>query len=152
MFANATAEQLFQLEQIIEHLDCASIVPPFNNRRAAPRMKIRTPMTAILLASAGLPSIVLFSRNLSRSGIGFISRRPFSPGDQIGLSIHLPNQPHKLLLTKITFARYVRAGVYEIGATFIECIADFPGKNRIPHHWIPAVPRGRTASHALPHR
>jgi hypothetical protein len=139
VFANATNDQLSQIQDILQQLDRAPVTNGDANRRRADRLKIRSEMVVTVLSATGLPSVKIFSRNLSKSGIGFISKRPFNKGENVAVSFEMPNQPAKLVLARTTFSRYVRAGVYEMGAEFLECIADTKGVDRIPPHWLPSA-------------
>lgn len=139
MFANATTEQITQLKDIIEQLDRGAR-PTESNRRESPRIKIRSALDAVLLSMTGQPSLTVYSRNLSRSGIAFLSRRPFTVGERLAIPFNIPGKPYKLVLTTTTFSRYVRSGMYEVGARFLECIPDTRGRDRIPPHWLPAAP------------
>ncbi len=100
-------------------------------------------MAVIVLSDRGLPSVKIFSRNLSKSGIGFICRRPFNKEERIAVSFEMPGQPAKLVLARTTFSRYVRGGVYEMGAEFIECVTDSNAEDRIPTHWLNAALQAR---------
>jgi hypothetical protein len=139
VFSNVSNDQLTQIQDILQQLDRAPVTNADANRRRAERLKIRSEMAVIVLAATGLPSIKIFSRNLSKSGIGFISRRPFNKEERVAVSFELPGQPAKLVLARTTFSRYVRGGVYEMGAEFIECITDTKGADRIPAHWLPSA-------------
>lgn len=138
MFSSTTSEQLQQLQEIVEQLDRGIRTPATGNRHSAPRMNIRSDMSLILLGSTGLPSLTVYSRNVSRSGIAFISRRPFAVGERVAITFGLPGQPHKLVLMVTTFSRYVRSGVHEVGGHFLEAVPDTKGRDRIPEHWLPA--------------
>jgi hypothetical protein len=139
VIANVSAEQLAQLQDIIKQLDRVAALGDDSKRRRSVRMNIRMPLTALVLVTVGQPSIHIFSRNISTCGIGFVSRRPFKIGEPIAISIRLGEQPSKLVLTKTTFCRYLRSGLYEMGGEFVESILDSTGKDRIPSRWLPSA-------------
>jgi hypothetical protein len=136
MFAKATENQLAHIEQVMRHLDGLRECR-YDNRRRACRVDVRTTMTAFLLLATNVDAAVtIFTRNLSASGIGFISRRLFSPGEWIALAFQFPNHPHKLVLTRIVFCRYLRAGWHSVGAEFMESVTDNHQPGRIPERWL----------------
>jgi len=140
---SATSDQLTQITALLAHLDSVPAEAGAANRRRATRLKMRTIMSAVLLGADSRPSVRIYTRNLSTSGIGFVSRRPFKQGERIALSFQIPNQSPKLILTNITFARYLRAGLYEVGAEFLEFIEGTTSLAAIPAHWIPPAPSRR---------
>lgn len=136
MFANASNEQISQIQAILVHLDQGATARADNRRRAC-RVNIRTGMKALLLGQDAKTNVTIYSRNISTSGIGFVSRRMFKVGERVAVPFEVKDHPHKLVLAKVTFCRYVKSGLYTIGAEFIEAILDEGGPNRIPAHWIP---------------
>ena len=141
-----TQEQLAKLHTVLEQLDERLENKEAESRRQRQRMVIRTPMTAMLLASGGVTPIEIFSRNISCSGIGFVARRLFAAEERIALLLRFPKLPSKLLLARVTFGRYVRSGLYEMGAEFLECVnspADAQIEAAIPHHWIMSAHQAR---------
>jgi hypothetical protein len=140
LFANATTEQIARIEEILRLLD-QQRTDASANRRRADRINIHASLTAMVLADNGTDaSLQIYSRNISTSGIGFVSRRMCKKGERLALSFDLPGRPHKLVLAKVTFCRYVRAGLYDAGAEFLECITGEVGRKGIPGHWMPSVP------------
>ena len=99
----ASHEQMAQVEEILHSLDRLNVAAD-DNRRAAPRITVRLSLTVILLV--GTPpggTMRIFTRNVSRSGVGFISRRPFKPQERIAIAFDVANQESKLVLARITF-------------------------------------------------
>jgi len=143
VLTSAKSDQIAQITAILAQLDNTPVSAGAVNRRRATRIKMRTMMSAVLLGADARPSVRIFTRNLSTSGIGFVSRRPFKEGERIALSFHIPRQSPKLVLTNITFVRYLRAGLYEVGAEFLECIEGTSSLAAIPPHWIPPMPARR---------
>lgn len=139
MFGTASSEQLVQIKEIIAQLDHLAAARKVDNRRRADRVAIRSAMSAILLSEMSTTEVKIYSRNLSTSGIGFVSRRPFKTAERVAIPFEVNGNPGKLVLAKISFCRYIRAGMYTVGAEFIEAIADNHGRNRIPEHWMPGA-------------
>jgi hypothetical protein len=132
-----SSEQRSQIHAILESLDRGN-AGASQNRRAAPRLPIRMGLPAIVLLGAGAVAaapVRIYTRNISRSGVGFVSRRMFKPNERLALSFQLPGHPPKIVLAQITFARYLRDALYESGARFLEAIADTAGLENIPAHW-----------------
>lgn len=140
MFANISNEQLVQIQEILARLDRGPLQSLSTNRRRAQRINLRTAMMAIVFHTTGPQEVKIFTRNISTSGVGFISRRPFKPEERVVIPFEVPGQTGKLVLAKLTFARYIPGGVYDAGAEFIECIPDPGGPDRIPEHWISGAP------------
>jgi len=128
-------EQLAKIQGIFRELDEHLQTPESDNRRA-PRINVRTPMTVMLLTGAGAMPVEIFSRNLSVSGIGFVSKKMFNKEERIAVCLRIPRLPSKLILSRITFGRYVNAGHYEMGAEFLECISDPKDKGTVPRQWL----------------
>ena len=57
---------------------------------------IRASMSALILSETGDSTLKIFSRNISTSGIGFVSRRLCKTGERMALSFELPGRPRKL--------------------------------------------------------
>lgn len=132
-----TLEQMNQIHAILESLD-RGIKEAADNRRAAPRINVRLGLMATPLVPGPTPaSMRVYTRNLSRSGVAFVSRKLFKRGERVALSFKLQGQPAKLVLAEVTFCRYVRNALYEAGAQFVESIADSGCEDRIPGHWMP---------------
>jgi hypothetical protein len=127
-------EQLAKVQAILRQLDKSQGERP-DNRRRTKRLSIRLPLSAILLANGNLTSVPIYTRNLSVSGIGFMSRRPFKALERIAIRLNIQTLPPRLILAQVTFGRYVSSALYEVGAEFIECVKD-GGETQIPSHWL----------------
>jgi hypothetical protein len=134
LLRNATNDQLSRIDEILRQLDQSVPTKEQENRRRSPRIIIHTTLDTYVLSPGGNLGIQIFTRNISTSGIGFVSRRFCKVGENIALSFILPDRSPKLVLAHITFSRYVRAGLYEAGAEFAECISG-EGERDIPPHW-----------------
>ena len=136
--ATLTQEQVTKVSVILTRLD-AQLPTPKQNRRHASRLTLRMPLQVLLLSSTGdrIPTPVdIFTRNISPSGMGFVCRRMFTADERIVVALHLDKVPPRLLLARVTFSRYVRGGLYEMGAEFLACIADPSRAARIPLTWL----------------
>lgn len=135
MSNTATVEQLAQVQEILAQLDRQSR-PDQTNRRKTARLTVRMPLDMIVLSNSAHPTLEVFTRNISTAGIGFVSRRLFKNGEYLTLEFSIPGSPPKLVLTHVTFCRYIKAGLYEVGAAFIEAVAVNPALiDPIPPHW-----------------
>ncbi len=135
----ASIEQLAKVKGILQQLDHATPQEMTENRRQAPRINVRLSLSVILLASANPAPFEIFTRNLSVSGIGFVSRRLFKAEERIAIRLQVKDLATKLCLARVTFGRYLTGGMYEMGAEFLECIED-PGHAPIPSHWMLPIP------------
>ncbi|MGN6366746.1 MAG: PilZ domain-containing protein [Phycisphaerae bacterium] len=123
MFRDLSADQQAVLSEVLLHLDKMPPSPRANRRRAI-RHGLRTTMEAILVGEEQNPRIRIFTRNISTSGIGFVSRRPFKQGEKIAFGFQCAGEERKIILAKVTFVRYVRRGMYEMGAEFTDAMRE----------------------------
>ena len=139
----ASNEQLNKVQAILQQLDYAQAHGGDDNRRRAARVNVRMPMAAVILGGVNPAPVQIYSRNLSVSGIGFVSRRMFKREERVVIRLNVNNLAKKLILARVTFARYVTGGIYEVGAEFLECVQD-KGQN-IPSHWLlTGLPKGKS--------
>jgi hypothetical protein len=131
---NLSNDQVSRVEDILRQLDQAPGSKPSKNRRRAARINIRTSLEATVLCNTGNLRVTIYTRNISTAGIGFVGRRVWKVGERVALSFNLPEKPVKLVLCKITFCRYVRSGLYEAGAQFLECRVS-PDDGKVPSEW-----------------
>ena len=131
-------EQIARIQEILRQMD-EHLQSPSSDNRSAPRVNVRTPMTVNFLSGAGASPVDVFTRNLSISGIGFVSRRMFRTEERVAISLKIPKLPAKMILARITFGRYINNGLYETGAEFLECIADARGSGTVPKQWLTSV-------------
>jgi len=146
----ASAEQMERITEIINNLD-GPMQSPEVNRRRQPRVKFRAHLSVTLLSGTAPAPVEVATRNLSLSGIGFVCRRMFSPGERLAIQLRLPKLQPKLILARVTFGRYVSGGLYEMGAEFVECISDAraaAAHPRIPNHWLLAPGTVKTNNNA----
>lgn len=139
MLVTASSEHLAQIKEILRQLDAAPGAKDVQNRRRAKRLKICVEIEGFILGATTDASIRVFTRNISTSGLAFVCRRPFKSGERVAFSFHVPGQTPKLVLAKVSFVRYIRSGIYEMGAEFLESINDANDMHRIPHHWHAAA-------------
>ncbi len=134
-----SAEQIARVHAIIQELDDHLHNPESENRRKKDRVAIRLSMRVILISSTTPIPMDVYSRNISNSGIGFMTRRLFQPEERIAIILRIPKLTPKLILARTTFGRYVGGGMYEVGAEFLEAISDPTGQARVPIAWILAA-------------
>jgi hypothetical protein len=117
MFKGTPSKQSALLSDIMRQLD--DVPPdPAASRRRARRCDVRTSFSAILVDIEQHPQVRIYTRNISTSGIGFVSRRQFKIDERIAVAIKWPNAEGKILVAKVTFSSYIRKGMYETGAEF----------------------------------
>ena len=127
-------EQFQKVRDLLEHLDGQIAKGPANRRRAN-RLPVRMPMTLTLMTGSTTAPVEIFSRNFSQSGFGFVSRRLFCSNERVALVLKFPNQTTKQILARVTFARYIRNGMYEMGTEFLECVSNPRNPDTFPGHW-----------------
>jgi hypothetical protein len=128
------AEQFMKVRELLEHMD-SQVPKDAKNRRRAPRLPVRMPMTITLLGSHGPTSVEIYSRNFSLSGFGFVSKRLFRSDERIAMLLVFPNQTSKQIFARITFGRYIRAGLYEMGSEFLDSVSNPKNPEAFPRHW-----------------
>jgi hypothetical protein len=132
----ATTEQLEHIHQILQQLDAQSPGPDANRRRAK-RITIRMALEVHLLSNHNRPTSQIYTRNVSTSGIGFVTRRVFKPKEFLAFSFRIANHAPKLVLARVTFCRYVKGALHESGAEFIESTVENPHlEDKIPPNWV----------------
>jgi hypothetical protein len=133
--ANApTVDQVGQIHAILESLDKLSAQRETENRRRSQRLTVRLGLSATVLGGPAGAPMRIYTRNLSRSGMGFVSRRLFRKEERLAVLLKVQGQG-KLVLAEITFCRYVRRGLYESGARFLEAVKEGEGEGQVPAHW-----------------
>jgi len=137
--STTTPDQMTRVQEIVAQLDENMGAQVARERRVAPRVKINIPVKVILLSGPTPAPVEVYSRNISLSGLGFVSKRLFRRDERVAVVLRFGNLPTKLVLTRITFGRYVSEGLHEVGAEFLECIVDTKGKCDIPHRWVNAA-------------
>jgi hypothetical protein len=129
------AEQFQKVRELLEHMD-SQVSKDAKNRRVAPRLPVRMSMTVSLLGSHGVTSVEVYSRNFSISGFGFVSRRLFRTDERIAIVLTFPNQTIKQILARVTFGRYIRNGMYEMGSEFLDFVSNPKNSETFPPHWL----------------
>lgn len=144
--AELTQDQKTRIEEILRILDQNPASAELENRRQSVRVKVRTNLTTRVLSTPGHPTLPIHTRNISTSGIGFVTRRPFRKGELVAIELYLVSKLSKLILAETTFSRYVRDGLYEVGCRFREAISREEaerGMEGIPRRWVEAAMPGR---------
>lgn len=127
--------------RLLEELDqrAMPVGPDPLEQRTHTRNRFRTSCDVRFFGDDGrtVESTTARTRNISRGGLGFLSRHWFRRGDSVHMTLSLPNAPKSALAGKVTFSRAVRGGWYEIGLQFEPAGADHP--------LAPRPPAGRSA-------
>jgi hypothetical protein len=144
----ATSEQEEKLRQILTHLDERLGQTDAENRQRM-RLPLRMTLTVTVLSGIAPAPVEIFTRNISASGLGFVSRRLFHRNERLVISLRIPNLPGKMLLARVTFGRYVQGGIYEMGSEFLESVADPRGTAQIPNHWLAGAHQVRVADASM---
>jgi hypothetical protein len=119
---------------ILAGLDDISLVPSQDRRQAA-RVPFRHEMETLLLGGSSDARVKVHTRNLSRRGLGFLSRRPFRSGDYLVLAFTIAGSTGKIVLGRVTFARYISGALHYIGVEFQKALPNPSGKLAIPTEW-----------------
>lgn len=143
---HATQDQIARLKDILMRLDNPNAAAEKENRRRLPRVAMRIPMAITLLSGTTTSTVEIFTRNISGSGMGFVSRRLFRSEERIAVPFRIPKVPQKIVLARVTFGRYLQGGLYEMGSEFLEAINDSRGNGHIPAQWIHSAHQLRIAA------
>jgi len=127
------SKQHEELQHVIDQLN-AETKKPSDNRRRRPRREITMQLWVYLLGVPQTPRVKVHTRNISVSGISFLSKRSFPLGTIVATELNLNGKSPKMLLTKVLFCRYVRQGHFQIGAEFVAALDG--GFDAIPAQWI----------------
>ena len=130
---------------ILSSLDHASLANG-TNRRNNSRLPIRHELQIRLLKVPGTATFTIHTRNLSTGGLGFLSRRPFEVGERFVLPVKMPGTPSKVVLCRVTFSRYVSAGLYAVGSEFEQSLPDPTEKMDVPGEWTVLALMKQTSS------
>ena len=131
----ATSQDQFQkVRVLLDQLD-HNTPADMANRRRAPRLPVRMATTLTLLSGTVPVKIDIFTRNFSMSGFGFASRRMFRSDERVALFLQFSTGHSKLILARVTFGRYIRGGLYEMGTEFLECVSNPKNPSTFPSHW-----------------
>ena len=98
-------DQRTRLNAVMQQLDEHLQPRRENNRRKPDRVNARFGLRVLVLSDSEPAPLEAFSRNLSPSGIGFVSRRPFQREERIAVSLNVPGHPPKLVPLGVTFSR-----------------------------------------------
>lgn len=136
-------DTLAKVQAIVAQLDEQLQESKEHNRRRAARVTARFGLKVILISGDNHVPLDVFTRNISASGISFLSRRLFHEDEHVALALRIPGRGGKLIHARTTFARYLREGVHEVGVEFLECIADPAGTAEVPRAWVIAAAAAR---------
>ena len=115
-----------QRRELLARLDQAAVPPKLGDKRRAERTA--APEQAVLLwwrEPVGRDESALFQatcRNISDTGIAFLHRSYVHPGTACVFVLKVPGHEGLRIAATIVHCRYVKAGVYEVGARFSEPI------------------------------
>jgi len=134
-----TALSPSEIQQVLEVLhDLARDKAPAN-QRAADRRKVALPLWLRRLPGAGSDRSQLFrimAVDISRKGIGCLSRRKMGLGENFVLPLRFTEGGGELVLCRVRYARQLQSGHYRLGAEFMATTPDPTGRARIPREWL----------------
>jgi hypothetical protein len=106
-------------------------VPVGPDRRSVPRVGLRCRARVFLYEKGVLgESMSVWTRDLSREGIGLMCPRRMEAGDRLVLPLPRPGHSRPLvLLCTVSHCTQMAVGMYAVGTSFVEVSA---------HHAIPA--------------
>jgi hypothetical protein len=133
-----TRVEIEHLGHLIARLDAQS-PGEYDDRRVHPRIDFSHPMWLNLPTQNGSPWIHVYSRNLSTSGLGFLTRALFYKNQHLVISHELNENVPLLVLCRVCYCRTIDLGIQEVGLTFVEVRADPERKREIPTGWLSQV-------------
>ena len=131
-------DEVDRVEQLIEHLD-AQPLSSAACRREHPRIDFRHPLWLNLPTEPGRPWIHIYSRNLSTSGLAFLSKKLFYVEQHLILSHEFMESCPQLVLGRVCFCRTVDRNIQEIGLNFVVSQKDPEKLRKIPTTWLALV-------------
>lgn len=125
--ATVAGSDISEFKAVLAELDRTAAVSDarWGNKRDAVRTRARIPCTVRYVAIDGksMGSIEGCVRDISSSGIGFVTRQHFVRGAPIFLSLRPPGSKVRNVTAKVVYSRLVREYWYLCGAKF-EALAD----------------------------
>jgi hypothetical protein len=133
----STPEEISRIKNILMQLDTHLQKSGAENQRRLKRVPLRMAMTVMVITERDKPvPVQIFSRNISLSGMGFVSRRPFQPDERVALTLEIPEVPPKMILGRIVFGRYLRNNLHEMGLEFLESTTVQKWHSKVPAEWL----------------
>ena len=133
-----TRDEVDRVERIISQLDARPLAEAAC-RREHPRIDFRHPLWLNLPTEAGRPWIHIYSRNLSTSGLAFLSKKLFYVDQHLVVSHELMESCPQLVLSRVCFCRTIDEGIQEIGLNFVVSQKDSQRLRQIPPTWLALV-------------
>ena len=131
-------EEIERVQKIIAHLDAQPLTEGAD-RRINPRIDFSHPMWLNLPTEPGKPWVHVFSRNLSTTGLSFLTRKLFYVGQHLVISHELKEDKPLLVLCRVCFCRPIELGIQEVGLAFSAVEPDPLKERRIPGQWLTTV-------------
>jgi len=131
-------DEVERIERLISQLDAQ---PPSAAacRREYPRVDFRHPLWLNLPTEPGRPWIHIYSRNLSTSGLAFLSKKLFYVDQHLIISHELMESCPQLVLARVCFCRTVENDIQEVGISFVVSQKDPERLRQIPTTWLALV-------------
>jgi hypothetical protein len=106
-----------------------------SNRRTDGRGHLRLELIVTLLAHSAQPQMRIDTKDITSTGMGFISRRYFPVNEYFAVLMRFANGPGKLILCRTAFCRPAKPGMHHTGAEFIQAITP-TASGKFPPRWI----------------
>ena len=135
-----TLQELDHLQRVIARLDAR---PPGDagDRRLHPRIDFSHPMWLNLPGAAGRPWVHVHARNLSTSGLGFLTRHLFYAGQHLVIAHTLKESTPMLVLCRVCYCRSIEPGTFEVGLAFVLARPNPDDARNVPAEWLALVVR-----------
>jgi c-di-GMP-binding flagellar brake protein YcgR len=105
-------------------LKCLKTEQQGANHRKTPRISIRARVTMIpIVNNAAAPAIQAWSRDISKTGIGFLSNTPLMVGQHVVLELQREDARPMRLLCEVLRKERVNDELFVIGAKFLSSIS-----------------------------
>ncbi len=130
-----TQQEIEHLQQVIAKLD-AQAPTEDADRRVHPRIDFCHPMWLNMPGEPGRPWVHVYSRNLSTSGLGFLTRNLFYTGQHLVIAHELNEFTPMLVLCRVCFCRPIDMGILEVGLAFVSARPDPHAVREIPAEWL----------------
>lgn len=124
---SACEADMQEISQILEEIELASQTGEnqWTDKRVAPRRRARLECKVRFLSPDG--EIVLdtsgWTRDISRTGLGFVTREHFARKAQLSARVQVSNSPPRTLTGTVVYSRIVNDGWYLTGMKF-ESVSD----------------------------
>jgi len=123
------------IQDVLNSLDVVSQPEAPHPARREERRVYRRTCRTMVLNTPEKPVVEIVIRNINSTGVGFVSKRAFHPGDQI-LFFFQVQESTRLIRCEVRYCRRSLRDYYTGGALFLDTLKQPLGQEQIPLAWL----------------